>query len=300
MAHVITGFIRTRMAGITLPISTLTIRWASKLRRPSTRLGRSIPYAMMAIWLWVGAGCAGTQYSWETSTVSTPPSPYFDPLNLTYQPVAVIPVVTPPRLRGYGPGLSLALHDALNESSPVINAIPSHETLNRFNRQGIAEEYILLIRDWDDSGILERTRLKKIGKALGARFVLVPGIAEFQSQMEDRFTFGGLLLVRNRTLRFRLSMQLWSTTTGELIWESFGGGTMTREVVREGQGLMGALAKIIWATMIQDLQHGKTTTSHMGGGDAAGNPDVDIPKSPNSPEDQDQDAPLKDNHEDKK
>ena len=75
---------------------------------------------------------------------------------------------------------------------------------------------------------------------------------------------------------------------------------MTREVVREGQGLMGALAKIIWATMIQDLQHGKTTTSHVGGGDAAGNPNVDIPKSPHPPEDQDKDGPSNDNPEDQK
>jgi hypothetical protein len=175
-----------------------------------------------------------------------------------------MPVIAPPRLRGYGPGLSHTLQQALAESSPTINAIPSHETLSRLNRKGVAEGYIQMVKDWDYAGILERGRLQSIGAALGVRLVLLPGMAEYFSYLEERFTLEGLHVLQTRTVRLRLSLQLWNAETGELLWESFGGGGMQREVVSERQGLMTALAQKIWEGMIEDLQKGKTKSFYFG------------------------------------
>ncbi|UCE62663.1 MAG: hypothetical protein JSU59_07165, partial [Nitrospirota bacterium] len=59
-------------------------------------------------------------------------------------------------------------------------------------------------------------------------------------------------------------LQLWNVTSGEFLWESFGEGMMTREVLSESRGSIGTIARNIWRGMIEDLLQGKTSSYYTG------------------------------------
>jgi hypothetical protein len=54
------------------------------------------------------------------------------------------------------------------------------------NGQGLSAEYGELISGFVWSGILERERLQRLGSTLGSRYVLLPGLADFNQILIDR------------------------------------------------------------------------------------------------------------------
>ena len=135
-------------------------------------------------------------YTWGMNTTSDARSPSFDIGELAHQPVATIGVVAPGRLTGYSIALSLALIDALSHTSPPIRGIPAHEVANAINDQGLSTEYGELLSGFARTGILERERLQRIGSALGFRYLLVPGVAELNHLVLDRFEIAGIKVIR--------------------------------------------------------------------------------------------------------
>ena len=110
----------------------------------------------------------------------------------------------------------------------------------------------------------DQVGLEKIGAALGVQYILLPGIVEFDRTMVERFDLVGLRTVQTRTVTLRLSLQMWNLTSGEFLWESFGEGMMTREVLSESRGSIGTIARNIWRGMIEDLLQGKTESFYHG------------------------------------
>ena len=223
----------------------------------------SIAYAILILSLWLLAGCGEPTYRWEAFTMSSPPAT-FQPESLSQEPIAVLPVQTPIRLVGYGPGVSQALDQTLAQSFPSIKAIPGKESINRLSRAGAQKEFAQLVEFWKTSDIYDQTGLEKIGVALKVRYLLLPGIVEFDRSMIERFDLVGLRTVQTRTVTLRLSLQLWDVTSGIFLWESFGEGMMTREVLSESRGSMGTIARNIWRSMIEDLLKGKTDSYYAG------------------------------------
>jgi hypothetical protein len=106
---------------------------------------------------------------------------------LAGEPVAMLGPLTRAGLQGLSPFLSRGLTAAISEVVPSMRAIPNHETVNAINGQGLAAEYADLISGFGRSGILERERLQKIGSALKCRYVLLPGLANFNQVLVDKF-----------------------------------------------------------------------------------------------------------------
>src|SRR5262249_19602703 len=167
------------------------------------------------------AGCTPI-YTWDTNTTSTARSPSFDIGELAHRPVATIGVVAPGGLAGYSIALSHAPIDALSHASPPIRGIPAHEIANAINDQGFSTEYGELLSGFARTGILERERLQRIGSALGFRYLLVPGLAELNHVVLDRFEIAGIKVIRLRLTMLRVWLQLWEARTGHIVWESSG------------------------------------------------------------------------------
>ncbi len=206
------------------------------------------------------AGCTAPLYTWDIHTTATPTSRSFDVTELTRQPVATLGLVAPAGLLGFSASLSHALIAALSEASPSIRGIPAHETVNTFNEQGLVAEYGDLISGFARSGILERERLRRIGSALGSRYVLLPGLAEFNQALVDKFETAGVKLVKNRVTVLRLWLQLWDARMGHLVWESTGEITAASELLTAARAVpLDEIAQKLWLRMIQDdLLKGKT------------------------------------------
>src|SRR5262249_41746017 len=137
-------------------------------------LARHIVGVILGFWMALVAGCTPV-YLWDTHTTSTPRPQSFD----VAAPIATLGLLAPASLQGFSPFLSRPLIAAISEASPSMPGIPSYETVSVINGQGLAAEYADLISDFVRSGILERERLQRIGSALGSRYVLLPGLADF-------------------------------------------------------------------------------------------------------------------------
>ena len=203
-------------------------------------------------------GCTPLYLS-DTHTTSTPRSQLFDVAELVREPVATVGLVTPASLQGFNPPLSHALNAALSEASPAIRGIAAHETLNILNQKGLAAEYGALIAGFGRGGILEREPLRRIGVALSSRYVLLPGLAEFNQDIIDRLSIYGWNFIQSRVTTLRLWLQLWDTQTGKILWESAGEVTVASKLLRSEQTVaLDEIAQKLWLRMIQDnLLEGK-------------------------------------------
>jgi hypothetical protein len=199
-------------------------------------------------------------YTWDTNTTSTAKPPSFDIAELSQQRVATVGLVAPGALQGYSTSLSHALVTALARVSPPIRAIPAYEVANALNDQGLASEYAELLSGFARSGILDRQRLQRIGSALEFRYLLLPGLAELNYLILDRFEIAGIKVIRTRVTLLRVWLQLWDTRTGHILWESAGEVATASEVVRHERIVpVDEIAQRLWRRMLQhDLLDGGT------------------------------------------
>ena len=211
----------------------------------------------------LAAGC-GPVYLSDTYATSTPRPESFNVGALGGEPVATLGVVAPASLQGLSPTLSLALAAALAEVSPPIREIPTFEAVNRLTDQGLAAEYADLLTGFSRNGILERQRLRRIGSGLGARYVMLPGIAQLDETIIDKFETAGLKLLRNRVTTLRLWLQLWDAQTGHIVWESAGEITVSTVLLSPARAVpLGETIQKLLFNMIQDgLLRGKTKTEY--------------------------------------
>jgi len=196
----------------------------------------------------------------DTHTTSTPRPQLFNVTELAREQVATLGLLTPAGLQGFNPPLSHALNAALSEVSPPIRGIAAYETVNVLNQQGLATEYGTLIAGFGRGGILESKPLQRIGSALSSRYVLLPGLAEFNQVIIDRLSIYGWNFIQSRVTTLRLWLQLWDTQTGRIVWESAGEVTVATKLLRSEQTVaLDEIARKLWLRMIQDnLLEGKT------------------------------------------
>jgi hypothetical protein len=193
---------------------------------------------------------------------STPKPASFDTRDLARTPVVVLPFVAQGNLQGFSPTLSHALSGALAEVRPPIREIPRNEALNRITDNGLAAEYADLLAGFARNGLLDRRLLHRIGLGLGSRYVLLPGVAQFNEEILDKYEAAGIKLLRNRVTTLRLWLQLWDSQTGHIVWESSGEVTTSAVFLSPKQTIaLEQIAKKALVRMIQDgLIESKTET----------------------------------------
>jgi hypothetical protein len=220
--------------------------------------------AILAISAALFASCSNPFHMVDAYTTSTPRPQSLDVAELAREPVATLGLVAPAGLQGFSPSLSLALNTALSQTSPPIRGIPTYETVNRLNEKGLAADYTEMVSDFARSGILDRERLQRIGSALGSKYVLQPGLAEFSQALMDRFEISGWKVFRTRVTSLRLWLRLWDTQTGQMLWESAGETTVATELLRQESAVpLTEIARILWLRMIQDDLLGGESKSRL-------------------------------------
>jgi hypothetical protein len=208
------------------------------------------PGAVLALSLALASGC-NPLHAVDADTTSTPrPSIVGD---ITARPLAVLGVVTPAGQQGFGPVLAHALDASLAAASPAIPDIPAWETMSTLNEHGLATPYADALSGFARSGILDRERLRRIGAALGCRYVLLPGLAQIEDVLADRFEAMGIKIVRNRIVTLRLWLQIWDAETGRIVWESSGEATASSMIVFVMRAVpLDTMAQRLWSRMLRD------------------------------------------------
>jgi hypothetical protein len=212
------------------------------------RIGR----VLLATVVLLLAGC-DPPYLSDTYATSTPKPASLDTADLARMPVVVLAFMAPGNLQGLGPTLSHAISGALAEVRPPIREISTDETLNQLTDKGLATEYADMRAGFARNGMLDRQRLRRIGLGLGSRYVLLPGVAEFNEEILDKYEAAGIKLLRNRVTTLRLWLQLWDSQTGHIVWESSGEVTVAAVFLSPKQTVaLEQITKKLLVRMIQD------------------------------------------------
>lgn len=169
-----------------------------------------------------------------------------------------------PGLRGNEVGLDYMLGEVLHRVAPQLHIVSQQQTISQINQQGLAVEYNQMRVDAEQSHILNRDPLKKVGMAIGARYVFQPRLASFTQTMYDRWTFpgAGVLLSQTRQCNLRMSVQLWDTKTGELVWASMAEGTMQSEALAKDPVYLEDAVRVTLGSIIADFLNRKTASTY--------------------------------------
>jgi len=169
-----------------------------------------------------------------------------------------------PGLRGNEVGLDHLLGEVLQKVAPHLHVLNSRDCISRINQQGLAAEYVQMRADAEQSHVLNRDSLKKLGTAIGARYVFQPRLAAFGQFMTDRWTFPGfgVLIMQTRSSDLRVSLQLWDAKTGELLWASMAEGTMESEAASRSLVYFEDAARVALGSIVADFLNRKTASNY--------------------------------------
>ena len=169
-----------------------------------------------------------------------------------------------PGLWGNEVGLDYMLVEILQRVAPYVQVVNQQHTISQINQQGLATEYTLMRADAQQSHILNKESLKKIGTAIGARYVFQPRLAAFSQTMYDRWTFPGLgvLIAQTRQSDLRMSLQLWDAKTGELLWASMAEGTMQSEAFSKDPVYLEDTMRVTLGSIVADFLNRQTASTY--------------------------------------
>jgi hypothetical protein len=124
------------------------------------------------------------------------------------------------------------IEKAFRTEKPKINMISSREIMNKINSANLTGIYAEVLDSYDITGILNRDFLKKIGDVLNVKYIAQPKLLSFTETTSSRLSALGLSLISTRETTLKISLQVWDTFTGNIIWEGSGQATVAAEAMR--------------------------------------------------------------------
>jgi hypothetical protein len=218
--------------------------------------------ASLALLFLCALGCSGSLYNWQVRTTGTLVSPSFDQTPVAERPVAIFPGLSAPLLRGTEEALSHHLAKLLEQLAPNWRVVDEQATLTGINAQGLGREYIQMRRDAEDSHLLERESLRKIGAALGVHYVFQPRLVSYTQTMTQRWKVPGfeLRIVETRSSLMRISLQLWDARSGELIWSSVAEAVLANEAISQDPVFLEDAARVTLGSLMSDFLNRRTAS----------------------------------------
>jgi hypothetical protein len=189
------------------------------------------------------AACTSTAQMYGSQLVTDPSNALLQRGQLESFGIAF---VTPSTVTGQEddkPALALAFAKTLKERRPATRVVPLTETLGSVNRIGLSEDYKRMIVEYRDSGLLDRTALAELGKATGARYVALLNMAAFQQSYHDRFGVFGLRVLQTKDANIRITLQIWNSEDGSVVWEGVQELHMANETAAEDAVSFGSVVQ---------------------------------------------------------
>lgn len=206
-------------------------------------------------------GCS-SWYGWQVRTTTTTVAPSFYQVPVEQKPVAILPALSVASLQGTEVGMSHHLSEILKRLTPTWQVLDERASLSRINAQGLGTEYIQMRRDAGDTHLLNREPLRKIGAALGVRYVFQPRLASFTQTMYDRWSVVDVRISQTRSSVMRISLQLWDTESGELTWSSVSESVLEGEGVTQEPVFLEDAVRVALGAMMSDFLNRRTASKY--------------------------------------
>lgn len=225
---------------------------------------QSLPPVYVFLAFSILTGCASSIYGWQVRTSSTPFSASGEPAVFQQEPVALLPALAVPVLRGNEVTLPYFLHAVLQKVAPQWKTVSPQQTVGRINREGLAAEYIHMKQGYEQSYIFDRDSLRKIGGVIGARYVFQILLVAFTQTMTDRWKIPAFdfRASQTRSSDMRMVVYLWDTHTGELVWGSAAEASMQNEAFSQDPVYLEDIARVTLGSIMSDLLNRRTASKY--------------------------------------
>src|SRR4249920_1662039 len=225
---------------------------------------KALTGASLVLLLLCITGCSKSLYGWQVRTNSTPIAPSFDHTPIDQMQVAILPTLSTGLLQGTAAGMSQYLDQTLKTLTPTWKVVTEQEVLTKINTHGLGVEYVRMRSDAEESHLLIRQPLAKIGAALGVRYIFQPRLGAFTQTMTERWKFPGLdlRLVQTRSSLIRISLQLWEAGSGELIWSSAAETIMESEALSQDPVFLEDAVRLTFGSLMSDFLNRRTASRY--------------------------------------
>jgi hypothetical protein len=221
------------------------------------------------VWLSVlvlitSTGCVGSHYDWRVRTHSTAILQPITTSTLEQHSVAVLPAITLPGVKGNEVAVGHFLFEILQKGSPTWKLVPVEEVTARINRNGLVSKFTQMRTEYEQSAILDRDSLRTIAAAVQARYVFQPQLAAFSQLVQQRWEIPAINIwvVWTRYSIIRMSLSLWDTETGDLVWGSTAEGAMWNEAASQEPVFLEDIASVSLGSMVSDFLNKRTSSNY--------------------------------------
>jgi hypothetical protein len=197
--------------------------------------------------------CSGPLTQFNFTAAELQRSPNFSHTELEEGKVAILSAVAVDVYHEYRRVLGDSFSKALRQTYPDIPQIPPQKTLSLLNRADLADEYIAMIRGYENAGILGKSSLKRFSQVLGVQYMIQVSLLQYTQDTATRFSLLGLRLFQTRSSTLRVFAQIWDASTGGIVWEGSSSATIAGENVSEKPIPFEEVATRAWEELIKKL-----------------------------------------------
>lgn len=202
------------------------------------------------------SACASEGFEVSAHTQSVAYHDHVDPaLILSANPptCATLPPLTPTTYGGLAPLVDMTFLLSLRTVAPSGTVLSAAESIARMNAAGLAGDWQSLARDYATSGVMDRERLSKIGKALGVQHLIMPVLGYIVTNANPQVSPFDITVAVTVWVSVYTSLQVWDAERGAIEWASTANCSVAVEVpVAAGYPIHQAL-RTSWSQMFIDL-----------------------------------------------
>ncbi len=169
-------------------------------------------------------------------------------------------------VRGLGAFASDGVRVGLQRACPQSTVISGPTTAALAARANASHDLQQMLKDANDTGLLDPECLARLGKAIGVDYFFLGTVSSLNVSNSTRFSPLGLTMVRSDWTTMTLVLQLYHAPTGRIVWQSLGDCTGYTESPAALPISVHVVTSDLCETMVNDLLLGRSRTTQWGTG----------------------------------
>ncbi len=149
--------------------------------------------------------------------------------------------------------LALTFSHALKKARPELRISDLSKTLGMINQANLEDDYQTMYEDYNETGIFNKSTLRKIGSLTNSRYICQLKLSHFKSKAQGRWSILGLNVYDTESANLRLFVQIWDATTGIIVWEAAQELTYAYDTTREDPVTFGNMIHLAAKDIAQAL-----------------------------------------------
>jgi hypothetical protein len=154
-----------------------------------------------------------------------------------------------------------ALGTALEDAAIGMRVMRLPDMLSAINRSGLARGYANMLDEYEETGILERDRLRQVGEAGGVRYLAKLNLGNFAQSSDKRLSIAGIRMFDTWRATIRVHLEVWDSVTGEIAWQGNEELVFAREGVKERPVSFSQVAELAASHLVAKVGQSGVETS---------------------------------------